>query len=51
MAKWDSIVKHAGRRKRPNGEWYMDLKCEHAKNEFAHVQLSTIIVLQQLDID
>jgi hypothetical protein len=51
MAKWDYIEKHARKRKRPNGKWYMDPKCEHAKNEFAQVQLSTTIVLQQLDID
>jgi hypothetical protein len=51
MAKWDSIEEHAGKRKRPIGKWYMDPKCEHAKNEFAHVQLSTTIVLEQLDID
>jgi hypothetical protein len=41
MVKWDSIEKHAGKRKRLISKWYMDPKCEHAKNEFAHVQLST----------
>ncbi len=30
--------------------WFMDLKCGHAKNEIAYVQLSITIILQQLDL-
>jgi hypothetical protein len=29
MAKWDSIEKHARKRKIFDGKWYMDLKCGH----------------------
>jgi len=42
MAKWHSIEKHPGKRKRLITKWYMDPKCEHAKNEFAHVQLQVL---------
>jgi hypothetical protein len=34
------------KRKTPNGKWFMDPKCGHAKNEFAYAELSTTIVLQ-----
>ncbi len=50
MFKWDSIEKHAKKRKNLDGKWYMDPKCGHAKNEIANIQLSTTIVLQQLDL-
>ncbi len=33
VAKWDSIEKHAGKKKALNGKWFMDPKCGHAKNE------------------
>ncbi len=46
VAKWDSIEKHVRKRKTPNGKWFMDPKCGHAKNEFAYAELSTTIVLQ-----
>lgn len=29
MAKWDSIEKHARKRKNFDGKWYMDIKCAH----------------------
>jgi hypothetical protein len=45
VAKWDSIKKHVGKRKAPDGKWFMDPKCEHAKNEIVYVQLSTTTVL------
>ncbi len=50
MAKWDSIDKHASKRKASNGKWFLDLKCGHAKNEIVYVQLSIIIILQQLSL-
>ncbi len=37
VVKWDSIDKHAGKRKAPYGKWFMDPKCGHAKNEIACV--------------
>ncbi len=43
VAKWDSTEKHAGKRKAPDGKWFMDPKCEHVK--IVYVQLSTTIVL------
>jgi hypothetical protein len=46
VVKWDSIDKHANKKKDPNGKWFMDPKCGHAKNEIAYVQLSTTIVVQ-----
>jgi hypothetical protein len=46
VAKWNSIEKHAKKRKTPNGKWFMGPKCGHAKNEIAYVELSTTIVLQ-----
>ncbi len=33
VVKWDSIEKHACKKKVPNGKWFMDPKCGHAKNE------------------
>jgi hypothetical protein len=45
VAKWNSIEKHAGKRKTLDGKWFMDPKCEHAKNEIIYIQLSTTIVL------
>jgi hypothetical protein len=50
MIKWDSIEKHAKKRENLNGKWYMDPKCGHAKNEITNAQLSTTIVLWQLDL-
>ncbi len=50
MAKWDSIEKHASKKKAHDGKWFMDPKCGHAKNEIVYVQLSTTIVLQQLSL-
>ncbi len=50
MAKWDSIDKHASKSKAFDGKWFLDPKCGHAKNEIIYVQLSTIIVLQQLSL-
>jgi len=50
VAKWDSIDKHASKRKASNGKWFLDLKCGHAKNEIVYVQLSIIIILQQLSL-
>ncbi len=50
VAKWDSIEKHVGKRKAYGGKWFMDPKCGHAKDEIAYVQLSTIVVLQQLEL-
>jgi hypothetical protein len=50
VAKWDSIEKHVGKRKAYGGKWFMDPKCGHAKDEIAYVQLSTTIVLQQLEL-
>jgi hypothetical protein len=50
VAKWDSIEKHAGKRKAINGKWFMDPKCGHAKNEITYVQLSTITIFQQFDL-
>jgi hypothetical protein len=49
VAKWDSIEKHARKKKSFDGKWYMDPKCGHSKNEITYVQLSTTIVFQQLD--
>jgi hypothetical protein len=46
VAKWDSIEKHASKRKVSNGKWFMDLKCGHAKNELDYGQLSTTIIFQ-----
>ncbi len=46
VVKWDSIEKHASKKKAPNGKWFMDPKCGHAKNEIAYAQLSTTIVFQ-----
>jgi hypothetical protein len=37
LAKWDSIEKHASKRKGSNGKWIMDPKCMHVKNEISHV--------------
>jgi hypothetical protein len=45
MAKWDSIDKHASKRKALDGKWFLDPKCGHAKNEIVYVQLSITIVL------
>jgi hypothetical protein len=45
VAKWDSIHKHANKRKALNGKWFLDPKCGHAKNEIVYVQLSTTIVI------
>jgi hypothetical protein len=50
VVKWDSIEKHVSKRKALDGKWFMDPKCGHAKDEIAYVQLSTTIVLQQLDL-
>ncbi len=50
VAKWDSIKKHACKRKALDGKWFMDPKCGHAKNESTYAQLLGTIVLQQLDI-
>jgi hypothetical protein len=50
MAKWNSIKKHARKKKNFDGKWYMDPKCGHAKNEVAYVQLFTTIVFQQFDL-
>lgn len=36
VAKWDSIEKHASKRRVSNGEWFVHLKCKHAKNEVAY---------------
>ncbi len=46
MVKWDSIEKHTIEKKAPNGKWFMDPKCGHAKNEIAYAYLSTTIVFQ-----
>jgi hypothetical protein len=50
VTKWDSIMKHVGKRKALDGKWFMDPKCGHAKNENAYAQLSTTIIFQQLDL-
>ncbi len=44
VAKWDSIEKHASKRKVSNGKWFMDPNCGHAKNEIAYVQLLTTTI-------
>jgi len=46
VVKWDSIEKHTIKKKAPNGKWFMDPKCGHAKNEIAYAYLSTTIVFQ-----
>ncbi len=48
VVKWDSIEKHASKKKAHDGKWFMDPKCGHAKNEIVHVQLLITIVLQHL---
>jgi hypothetical protein len=45
VAKRDSIEKHGGKKKAPNGKWFINPKCGHAKNENVYVQLLTTIVL------
>jgi hypothetical protein len=45
VVRCDFIKKYANKRKKFNGKWFMDPKCELAKNETIYVQLSTIIVL------
>jgi len=45
VAKWDSIDKHASKRKVPDGKWFLDPKCGHAKNQIVYVLLSTTTVL------
>ncbi len=46
--KWDSIEKHACRKKGSNGKWIMDPKCMHVKNEISYAQLFLTIIFQQL---
>jgi hypothetical protein len=50
VTKWDSIKKHACKRKALDGKWFMDPKCGHAKNESAYARLSTRTIFQQLDL-
>ncbi len=45
MAKWNSINKHAREKKNHDGNWYMDPKCGHAKNEITYDQLVTTTIL------
>jgi len=33
VAKWDYTYKHVNKKKAFYGNWYMDPKCGHAKNE------------------
>jgi hypothetical protein len=42
---WDFIDKHASKKKTPNGKWFIDPKCGHAKNHIAYVQLSSRIII------
>jgi hypothetical protein len=49
VMKWDSIEKHASKRKGSHGKWIMDPKCMHVKNEISYAQLSTTTILQQLN--
>jgi hypothetical protein len=50
VTKWDSIDKHASKRKALDGKWFVDWKCGHPKNEIVYVQLSTTIVFQQFSL-
>jgi hypothetical protein len=45
VVKWDSMEKHASKKKVFNGKWIMDPKCMHIKTEISYVQLFTTIVL------
>jgi hypothetical protein len=36
VVKWDSIEKHARKKKVHDGKWFMDPKCGHAKNEITY---------------
>jgi hypothetical protein len=36
IAKWDSINKHAGKKKGCDGKWIMDPKCMHVKHEISY---------------
>jgi hypothetical protein len=45
VAKWDFIVKHACKKKGCDGNWIMDLKCMHVKNEISYAQLFTTSIL------
>jgi hypothetical protein len=45
VVKWDFIDKHAGKKKGCDGNWIMDLKCMHVKNEISYVQLFTTTIL------
>ncbi len=49
VAKCDSIEKHVGKMKDSSGNWIMDLKCIHIKNEISYVKLSTATILQHLN--
>ncbi len=49
VAKWDSIEKHVGKRKDSNGNWIMDPKCIHVKNEIYYVRLPITTILQHLN--
>jgi hypothetical protein len=49
VVNWDSIKKHAGKRKGFDGKWIMDPKFMHIINEIAYAQSSTTIVLQHLN--
>jgi hypothetical protein len=46
ITKWDSIKKHASKRKGFDGKWIMDPKCMHIKNGISYVQFFTTIVFQ-----
>jgi hypothetical protein len=45
VTMWDFIDKHESNKKTPNGKWFIDPKCEHAKNHIAYVQLSSRIII------
>jgi hypothetical protein len=51
LVKWDSIMKHVGKRKVSNGKWIMDPKCMHIQNEISYAQLftTTTTILQELN--
>ncbi len=36
VVKWDSIEKHARKKKVHDGKWFLDPKCGHAKNEITY---------------
>jgi hypothetical protein len=45
VVKWDSINKHARKKKGCDGKWIMDPKCMHVKNKILYAQLFTTTIL------